>query len=106
MKIEIINMYFSEQDFEKDLFSGTAHIRLIDFNINLRGVYFKKRKDFWYVAMPTLAYTHAESKNKHRCPFLSFDDPTQNKLFQHRIKELMQRELEIRLMQKTLQLTN
>lgn len=100
MKIQIINMYFSEENFEKELFSGTAHIRLTDFNINLRGVYFKKRKDFWYVAIPTLAYKHTESGKKHRCPFLSFDDPFQNKQFQNTIKQLMQRELELRLMQK------
>lgn len=104
MKIEIINMYFSKEDLERDLFEGTAHIFLVDFNMNLRGVYFKKRKDFWYVALPTLAYTHGDSKKKMKCPFLSFDDKEQNKRFQNTIKELMQRELEIRLMQKTLQL--
>lgn len=105
MKIEIINMYFSEENFEKDLFEGTAHIKLIDFNVNIRGVYFKKRKDFWYVSMPTLAYTHAESGKRHKCPFFSFDDPFQNKQFQTTIKQLIQRELGIRIMQKTLQLT-
>ena len=97
MKIESINMYFSEENFEKDLFEGTAHIKLIDFNVNIRGVYCKKRKDFWYVSMPTLAYTHAESGKRHKCPFFSFDDPFQNKQFQNTIKQLIQRELGIRI---------
>ena len=101
MNIEVINIYFSEEDFEKDLFTGTAHIRLMDLQIDLKGIYFKKRKEFWFVSFPSLAFIQEETKKKIRCPFLSFTDRDKHKEFQLQVKQLLQKVLQEKLMQKT-----
>lgn len=100
MKIQIINMYFSEEDFERDLFTGTAHIRLIDLNLEIKGIYFKKKKNFWLVSIPSNPFTNEETKKRMRYPVLTFSDKEQNQLFQLQVKQLIYQELELRLMQK------
>lgn len=100
MNIEVINIYFSEEDFEKDLFTGTAHIRLMDLQIDLKGIYFKKRKEFWFVSFPSLAFIEEETKKKIRCPFLSFTDRNKHKEFQLQVKQLLHKAIEARLTQK------
>lgn len=100
MNIEVMNMYFSEEDLEKDLFSGTAHIRLIDLSLEIKGIYFKKKKNFWTVSIPSMAFIHEETKRKMRYPFLTFSDKEQNKLFQLHVKQLLYKELETRVTHK------
>lgn len=105
INIEVMNMYFSEEDLERDLFRGTAHIRLKDYNIDLKGIYFKKKKNFWLVSLPSMPFIHEETKKRMRYPFFTFVDREKNREFQIQIKQLLYKELETRLMQKTLQLT-
>lgn len=100
MNIEVINIYFYEKDIEKDLFLGTAHIRLTDYDIDLKGVYFKKRKDYWFVSLPSLISTHPETNKKVRYPFFSFPNREKNRDFELQVKQLLQKALEARLMQK------
>lgn len=100
LNIEVINIYFYEKDLEKDLFLGTAHIRLKDYDIDLKGVYFKKRKDFWFVSLPALISTHPETKKKVRYPFFSFPNREKNRDFELQVKQLLQKAIEARLMQK------
>lgn len=100
MNIEVIKVYFYEKDVEKDLFLGTAHIRLKDYDIDLKGVYFKKRKDFWFVSLPSLISTHPETKKKVRYPFFPFPNREKNRDFELQVKQLLQKAITARLMQK------
>lgn len=102
MNIEVINMYFYEKDLFQDLFLGTAHIRLIDYNIDLKGVYFKKRKNYWIVSVPALISTHPETKKKVRYPLFSFPNKEKNRAFQMQVRHLLQKALYDRLMQRTI----
>lgn len=99
-KIKIIAMYFEKENYEKQFFLGNAHIRLLDFNMNIRGVYFKKKKNFWCISMPTIFYINTEIGKKQKCPVFTLDDPNNNKKFQRKIKELIQKEIELKIMQQ------
>lgn len=89
MDIEVIKVYFYEKDIKKDLFLGTAHIRLKDYDIDLKGVYFKKRKDYWFVSLPALISTHPETKKKVRYPFFSFPNREKNRDFELQVKQII-----------------
>lgn len=103
LKLEIVRIFFYKEDFRNQLFLGTSHIKLIDFNINLRGVYFKKRKDFWFTSLPSIISVHSETKNKVKYPFFSFDDRQEDIRFQLQVKQLLKKEVELLIMQKIME---
>lgn len=88
MILELIKIYFTECDLVKDIFIGTAHIGFKEWDFNLKGVYFRKKKDF-YVGIPTLGYTKKGSDKLYKTPFFSFSDENTQKEFTASLKELI-----------------
>jgi hypothetical protein len=88
MILELMKMYFTECDLIKDIFIGTAHVRFKEFNIDLKGVYFRKKKDF-FVAVPTFGYTKKGYDKVLRTPMMSFNDEKIQKEFTTQLKELL-----------------
>lgn len=89
MIINLVKIYFVEEDIVKEKFSGTSHIYIKDFDIELRGVYFKKRKHFFIIQFPTLLFTPKGSTKRIKAPFLSFRDKDKQKEVHNQIKELI-----------------
>lgn len=88
MILELIKIYFTESDIHKDIFIGTAHVRFKEWQMDLKGVYFRKKKDF-YVAIPTHGYKKEGSDKLFRTPFFSFGDEKTQKEFHFQLKEVI-----------------
>lgn len=88
MILELIKMYFTECDSEKDIFIGTAHVHFKEWQMDLKGVYFIKKKDF-YVAIPAFGYKKKGSDKLYRTPFFSLTDEKIQKEFFAQLKELI-----------------
>lgn len=88
MILELIKIYFTEADIDKDIFIGTAHLRFKEWQMNLKGVYFRKKKEF-YVAIPTLGYRKKGSDKLYKAPFFSFCDENKQKEFHFQLKEII-----------------
>lgn len=88
MILELIKIYFTEADVNKDIFIGTAHVHFKEWEMALKGVYFRKKKAF-YVAIPTFGYKKKGSDKLFRTPFFSFGDEKTQKEFYFQLKEVI-----------------
>jgi hypothetical protein len=78
MNIEIVECY---QLFEtnKKSFSGTVHVYLIDYGIDLRGVFITQYKNKWIVKLPSRTGIDPDTKKEISYPIFSFVDREKTK---------------------------
>lgn len=86
MKIELIEFYPIEFQPAKNNIKGTLHVYLCDENMDLRGVYISKKKNTWYVHLPTSKGVD-DKGNEVRFPIINFLDDNKNKELIKTIKE-------------------
>jgi hypothetical protein len=71
MMIEIVNFYPNFRNDNKQLLQGTLHVYLVDLEIDLRGIFVSKKKDFWYFSLPMKIALESD-KNTVKYPVISF----------------------------------
>lgn len=71
--IEIVNFYIINREDSKQFMQGTLHVYLVDLEIDLRGVFVSKKKDFWHFSLPLQKALDSEKKT-NRYPVISFRD--------------------------------
>ena len=87
MQIEIIEFYPIEQNDNKQLLTGTMHVYLIDHEIDLRGVYVSKKKDYWQFSLPFRKGIDAETGQEVHYPVFTFRDREKQKALIASIRE-------------------
>ena len=70
LRIEIVDFY--ETTRKKDFIEGTLHIYLIDYNIDLRGIYLKKDKKHWFLDFPYRKSIDKDTNKEVKYPVFSF----------------------------------
>lgn len=85
MKIEIITFYPHERDDQKDVLTGTLHIRFPLLEIDIRGIRVLKKKKKLIFFMPYQKAYDIKTKNIVRYPVFSFSDISINKEFTRQI---------------------
>jgi hypothetical protein len=74
MKIEIVEFYTFEKDDKKKFLSGSLHIYLIDFHMDIRGIYVTKEKGKWFFKFPDKKEIDPCTKKIVRFPVFSFTE--------------------------------
>jgi hypothetical protein len=97
VNIEIIEFFEDERDDKKQVLRGTLHAYLPDLGIDLRGIVVKKRKDSWYISLPTKVGKDHESGEPVLYPVISFTDRTKTaemiNVIRTKGKEFVEKEL-------------
>lgn len=79
MNIEIVEFYEDMRNDAKQILTGTLHVYLIDEEIDLRGVYVSKRKNYWYIGFPQKVGFDPDIEENVRYPVFSFTNAEKNK---------------------------
>ena len=79
MNIEINEFYPLEVNKDKSLVTGTIKVRLVDFGIDLLGIFVSKKKNFWLFSLPGRSAKHHETAEKIHYPFFSFENRKQQR---------------------------
>jgi len=87
MNLEILEFYPLEKNDEKQTLAGTIRIRLIDFEIEILGIYVSKCQDKWYFSLPSRKGTHHETGLPVRYPNIVFTDRDKQRQFIDSIRE-------------------
>ena len=98
MNIEILEFYPLEKNDEKQTLTGTIRIRLIDFEIEILGIYVSKQQDRWYFNLPSRKGTHHETGAPVRYPNFVFTDRDKHRQFIDAIREKGKTFIERRLL--------
>lgn len=75
MKIEVVEYY----PFEGKKNEGTLHVYLCDWEMDLKFVYARRGPKGWKIALPARQAVDAETKERVRCPFISFTNHEKQK---------------------------
>jgi hypothetical protein len=81
IKFEIVELYIEKVNKATASFSGSLHVYLIDYDIDLRGISIIKKKNHWLVFMPRRTGIDPDTKEKVYYPLLSFTNFEKQKLF-------------------------
>lgn len=87
MNIEIVGFYALERNDKKQKLTGTMHVYLIDYGIDLRGVYVDKMKERWFFMIPNRTGIDEETKQKVTYPVFTFTDNSKHKEMMKTIRE-------------------
>ena len=79
MKIEIVEFYpiFKKNNDIK----GTMHIYIIDYELDIRGIFVTKQKKHWWFEMPYRSQYEKETKKEVRFPVICFTNQEKNDEF-------------------------
>jgi hypothetical protein len=58
---------------------GSLHVYLIDFKMDLRGIWVRRKGRSWRFTMPTKVTTDWETQKEVRFPIIDFTEPQMNK---------------------------
>ena len=83
MKIELVEIY--KEKTENKNFIGTAHIYLIDYDIDLRGIGVFKKHNGYYCKLSDRFATDADTQKRVRYPVFRFTNPEKHKELMHAI---------------------
>lgn len=72
MNIEIVAFYQHEKDDAKQTLFGTLHVYLVDYDIDLRGVFVSRRKDAWFFSLPSRPGFDQATGKAIRYPCITF----------------------------------
>ena len=87
MKIEVVEFYpfYRMDDLER--IAGTLHVYLIDLEMDIRGILFKKHKDRWFFHMPHSKAIDPETNKCEKFPIITFTDNEKNRALMKSIRE-------------------
>lgn len=88
MNIEIVEFYPITQDRKMTKMSGTLHVYLIDWEMDIRGIYVKKNGKKWIIIMPHQKAFDPKTQKIERYPIISFSDPKKYKEIMENIRKL------------------
>lgn len=83
--IEIVNFYPAVREDNKQFLQGSLHVYLYDLDIDLRGVFISKKKDYWYFSLPLKIAKDDGQTVKY--PIVSFRDRGKTNQLLQLIKE-------------------
>lgn len=79
MNIEIVEFFPISIDQAKETLSGTLKIKLVDFGINILGIFVTKKKNAWFFSLPGRTALDRETGQEIRFPFVAFEDREKHK---------------------------
>lgn len=85
MEIQLINIYPN-----KDRYTGTAHVKILPLNIEIKGVCYKKIDDKLEVFAPAFKYNGSNA----RIDCFGFGDKAINKAFKAQLKQVVKEALD------------
>lgn len=85
MNIEIVDFYPIAIEEDEGL-TGTIRVRLLDFGIDILGIFVQKRKDSWYFTFPGKTARHHKTGEEIRYPFIVFEDREKQKVLMAAIR--------------------
>jgi hypothetical protein len=77
MLIEIVEFYPDKVNLDTEYFNGTLHVYLVDYEIDLRGVYVYRKNEKWMFRLPTKISKDEEEITRY--PIFNFTDPNKNR---------------------------
>lgn len=72
IELEVVEFYPNKHDKIKDFLSGTLHVYLISHDIDIRGIYVRKKGKHWFFGMPYAWGTDPDTKQKVKFPVFTF----------------------------------
>jgi len=85
MDIEIVEYYPITKNGQKG--TGTFHVYVIDYGIDIRGMRLSRNKDVWHILFPTKTTYDNEEKKEVSFPVFQFTDKEKNESFRMLCKE-------------------
>jgi hypothetical protein len=79
MNIEVVEFYVVDTSEDNEILSGTLHVYLIDYDIDLRGIFVSKKKNYWHFTLPYKKAVDGETGAILRYPIFSFANLEKNK---------------------------
>ena len=87
MNIELVGIYKLPKK-KKDVIA-TAHVYLVDYNIDIRGIKLLQRGKAIFIQLPHFRAFDVETKKPVSYPLFRFTDDNQHKNFITKLKELL-----------------
>ena len=79
MNVEFVKFYETNRDDERQQLSGTLHIRLPEIGINIKGINVIRKKDYWFIGLPSRkSFDRCLEKEVNYATFL-FDEKEKNR---------------------------
>lgn len=85
MTFEVVEFY--PNTIEKDYIQGSVHVYWIEENLDIRGVYYRKKLGKDRVCMPHMIGKNPDTGKQVRYPVLNFLEPEKNKLILKAVKK-------------------
>ena len=79
MEIEIVGFYEINRDDSKNILTGTLHVYLVDYGMDIRGCYVVRKKNGILIFLPSKVGIDEETGKKVQYPCIQFTDPEKNK---------------------------
>lgn len=106
MNLEVIEFYPLQN--KADFLEGTLKIKIVipGLNINCLGIYIQKKKNRWYIRLPSRKEMHHVTGKIISYPFFAFENSDIQKAFFDQLREKSQKFIENRISSGTLLKTN